>query len=390
MNTITLTEYKPCYIPRDQIPQEIIDYLKNNYKNKFRINLKYSKKGDQWEIVSQGWIGYIPINNDWNFHIKPKVHITNIFKMLEYAYNLKSFQFLDGLMTCDSLPDFYNRLATIFARLILKRTQKGLYSTYIKHSQTLSYVKGKIDVKTMLKHPWKPKLTCHYDNFTQDIEDNQILLWTIYVISRQEICQVNTRILIRKVYGALQGYVTLSPSTANDCINRKYNRLNEDYRCLHSLCRFFLENTTPSHKKGNHHSLPFLVNMNQLYEKFVAAWLKKHLPPHLGIKTQHRVEYNNFSFKIDLIIYNKNTNQNLYVLDTKYKTEITQSDIYQIITYTFEQNCNYAIIITPTIRNPINDKINNINIRSLNFFLDEDIEAAGNNFLEQLMSQNYI
>ena len=308
--------------------------------------------------------------------------------MLDYAYNLKSFQFLDGLMTCDSLPEFYKRLATIFAYRILNRIQKGLYSTYIKQSQGLTYVRGKIDIKTMSKHPWKPKLTCQYDHFTQDIEDNQILLWTIYIISRQEICQEKTRILIRKVYHTLQGYLTLSPFTANDCINRKYNRLNEDYYCLHSLCRFFLENTTPSHEKGNYNSLPFLVNMNQLYEKFIAAWLTQHLPPRLGIKTQHHVEYNSFTFKIDLIIYNKQTNQNLYVLDTKYKTEIKECDIYQIIAYTFEQNCNHAIIVIPTTNKPINDTMNNISIRSLNFSLDEDIDLSGSNFLKQLMTQN--
>ncbi len=267
MNTITLTEYQSYNIPRDQIPQEIIDEFKNNYKGKFKINLNYTTKGDEWEIISLGWVGYIPINNDWNFHIKPKVPISNIFKMLDYAYNLKSFQFLDGLMKCDSLPEFYNRLATIFAHRILNRIQKGFYSTYIKQSKKLSYVRGKISIKTMIKHPWKPKLTCQYDNFTQDIEDNQILLWTIYIISRQEICHKNTRILIRKVYHALQGYLTLSPFTANDCINRKYNRLNEDYQCLHSLCRFFLENTIPSHEKGNYHSLPFLLEFRLTSQK---------------------------------------------------------------------------------------------------------------------------
>ncbi|MDJ0507946.1 MAG: restriction endonuclease [Crocosphaera sp.] len=385
MNTINLIEYKPFNIARSQIPQEIIDQLKDKYNKKLNVEPKYTKQGDKWEITSQGWVGYIPINNDWNFHIKPKVPITNIFKMLEYAYNLKSFQFLDGLMTCDSLPEFYNRLATILAHRILNRIQKGLYSTYIKHSQALTYVKGKIDIKTMAKYPWKTKLTCHYDKFTQDIEDNQILLWTIYIISRQETCHENTRILMRKVYHALQGYLTLLPFTANDCINRKYNRFNQDYHCLHSLCRFFLDNTTPSHEQGNYNSLPFLVNMNQLYEKFVAAWLKIHLPSHLGIKTQHRVKYDNFSFKIDLIIYHQKTEQNLYVLDTKYKTEITQNDIYQIITYAFEQNCDHGILITPTIKNTVTDKIRNIYLRNIEFCLDKDIETAGNSFLQQLI-----
>ena len=130
--------------------------------------------------------------------------------------------------------------------------------------------------------------------------------------------------------------------------------------------------------------------MNQLYEKFVAAWLIQHLPPHLGIKTQHRVEYDSFSFKIDLIIYNKETQENLYVLDTKYKTKIKTSDIEQIIAYTFQQNCNHAIIIEPTNNKPINAKINNMSIRSLNFSLDKDIEVSGNKFLQQLITLNSV
>jgi 5-methylcytosine-specific restriction enzyme subunit McrC len=125
--------------------------------------------------------------------------------------------------------------------------------------------------------------------------------------------------------------------------------------------------------------------MNQLYEKFVAEWLRIHLPNHLEIKTQHRLEYNTFTLKIDLIIYDKQTHKNSYVLDTKYKTEITQSDIYQIITYAIAQKCNNAIIITPNTSNFLTDKIENIYIRSLNFSLQGDIEEAGNNFLKQLL-----
>jgi 5-methylcytosine-specific restriction enzyme subunit McrC len=46
---------------------------------------------------------------------------------------------------------------------------------------------------------------------------------------------------------------------------------------MHALCRFFLECRGPGHETGDRKMIPFLVNMNNLYELFVARWLEKNL-----------------------------------------------------------------------------------------------------------------
>jgi 5-methylcytosine-specific restriction enzyme subunit McrC len=107
-------------------------------------------------------LGYIPVNSDFALKINPKVPIKNLFGMLEYAYNLKSFQFLDGLINCDSVEDFYNKFAYILAEKIIERCRKGLYRSYVPKTEKLTYVRGRVNVQEMIKKPWDIKLQCEY------------------------------------------------------------------------------------------------------------------------------------------------------------------------------------------------------------------------------------
>jgi len=61
-------------------------------------------------------------------------------------------------------------------------------------------------------------------------------------------------------------------------MGRRYIRQNADYATLHALCRFFLEQAGPTHELGRHRMLPFVVEMAALFERFVVAWLRVHLP----------------------------------------------------------------------------------------------------------------
>jgi 5-methylcytosine-specific restriction enzyme subunit McrC len=71
--------------------------------------------------------------------------------------------------------------------------------------------------------------------------------------------------------------------------------------------------------------IPFLVNMSQLYERFVALWLKAHQEKALkrqalDIQSQERVylgQNQALYFDIDLVIYDTATGIAKYVLDTK-------------------------------------------------------------------------
>ncbi len=384
MKIIELTEYKTKIIPRQD---EIIDLIQTKYYKQIELNIIRKNGQDKMSLTSQGWVGFIPLNSNFAIKINPKVSIKNLFAMLNYALNLKSFHFLDGIANCESLTDFCDRFAISLTEKIINRTKKGLYTTYINRENELTTIKGKINLKKLIQKPYNIKLNCQYQDQTNDIEENQILLWTLNCLSRSKMFNQNIHSRIRKAYHALQYSITLKQFQPQECIKRKYNRLNQDYEIMHIICYFFLQHLSPSHHQGNDNTLPFLVNMAQLYEQFVAQWLKQNLPSEFKLKIHEGIKINeDLKFNIDLVIYNKKTDQACYVLDTKYKTEFKHPDFHQIVSYATQKHCKNAILIYPNIEKSLNVTTGQINIRSLNFALDTDLETTGNNFLNDLFN----
>ncbi|MBE9160749.1 McrC family protein [Tychonema sp. LEGE 06208] len=384
---IELTEYQLATFERDFIPESVGDKIYQNYGKEIDIEFPNRKTKDKWELKSKGRVGNIPITPDFHIAIRPKVPINNLFGMLEYAYNLK-IKFPQGSIQCQSLKQIYERLANILAQKILERCRKGLYRDYLSKTERLAYIRGRVDLRSALQKPWDVKLKCHYHEQTGDIEDNQILAWTLFMIGRSGVCGETVSSTVRKAFHALQGFVTLKHFKSEACIDRNYHRLNQDYQLLHALCRFFLDNTGPSHEKGDREMLPFLIDMAKLYEQFVAEWLKANTPTGFFVKKKHTVTHDqNYCDKIDLILRDIETNEILYVLDTKYKNpdQVASSDRHQIVAYANAVNCKNAILIYPQdLKQPLNNKIGDIRVRSLTFSLDGDLNEAGKTFLTSL------
>jgi 5-methylcytosine-specific restriction enzyme subunit McrC len=388
---IRLEEYVPAYYPPAKIPHAIGEMLYRNYRAQVTVDFPSPKTDDQWRLIAQGWVGYIPLTPELGFALEPKVELSNIFRMLEYAYRLKSFRFLEGLIGCQSLKEFYEELASILSHRVLDRGRKGFYRAYLPEAERLPYVRGRLEVRQLVQTPWDVKLQCHYEEHTSDIEENQILAWTLWHVARSGMCTERVLPTVRQAYRALQGFVTLVPFSPQACIGRLYNRLNQDYQPLHALSRFFLEHSGPSHEIGDRTMLPFLVNMERLFELFVAEWLKVRLPKDLELKAQEKVDIDRTStlhFDIDLVLYDA-TGTARCVLDTKYKTPSAPapSDIAQAMAYAEVKGCREAVLVYPaSLDKPLDQHIGNIHVRSLTFSLDGDLEFAGQAFVRSLLA----
>jgi 5-methylcytosine-specific restriction enzyme subunit McrC len=389
---IELTEHQPKRFERDELNTEIAELIWKNYKNLIDVDFPSIKTQGKTQLTPKGWVGQIPLTPELQIYIKPKVPISNLFGMLEYAYNLKIFKIFDNQFTeCQTVDDFYSRLAAFLAHKILARTRQGLYRTYIPVNRHLSAIRGRIEMRETLKKPWNVKLKCHYDEHTADIEDNQILLWTLYVIGRSGLCSATVSSSIRKAYHVLNGLVSQGSFKAEDCVKRSYNRLNQDYQIMHALCRFFLDNCGASHQVGNYTMFSFVVNMPNLYELFVAEWLKLNLPPDLSVRIQSKL---NIGFIIDLEIYEIQTGKTVYILDTKYKVPQNSSssdDKIQVVAYAASKICSEAVLVYPKpLINPLNKPSgdSNIRVRSLTFSIDGDLEQAGKTFLNRLFERS--
>ena len=391
--TAELVEYEAKLFPRGRI-DELEQLLVEHYREQIDVEAPGYRTGGQWRLMARGWAGYIPLTADFGLRLTPKVEIGNLLGMLEYAYRLQSFRFLADLIGCQTLEDYYERLVNVLAKRVLDRGRKGFYRDYLSQAEQLPYVRGRLDVARSAVQPWSVQPHCHYQEHTADIEENQLLAWTLWDITRRGICTERVLPTVRQAYRSLQGLASLQPFSPTACTGRRYNRLNEDYHPLHALCRFFLEQTGPSHRQGDRQVLPFLVNMESLFELFVAEWLKAHLPPRWAIKAQERYQIgdsNGPRFDIDLVLYDTELGRVHSILDTKYKAPDTPSaaDISQVVAYAKAKDCDEAVLIYPTLlSSPLDAFVGEkqkIHVRSLVFALDGDLEAAGQRFVGALL-----
>ena len=348
-----------------------------------------------YKIKSKGWVGYIPIDKENIISIKPKAPLKNIFGMLEYAYKLKSLNFLEGSVPLDNLNELFEELAALLCKQIISRLKKGLYGDYINREEDTNFVRGRINITETIKNfnNGFPKVNCNFQEHLTDLEDNQILLWTVYVLSRTKLEKERVRKLVKQAYRGLIQRVSLDRKTAINCMNRLYHRMNIDYKPMHILCRFFLENIGPSIGGEKKDFIPFVLNMPHLFENFVAEWLKQHSPEHISVIDQHKVNLNpdgSLSFRIDIVLRDTLTNKTLCVLDTKYKINESpnESDIAQITAYAAEQKCNHGFLIYPSSNVQETSAFpGDIKINTIIFDISKNIDEAGSNFLNSLLNK---
>lgn len=390
---IELTEQTSQIFPFHTLSFEEGSLIYNLYdKDVGKLNIEFPtpKTDNKWKLTAQGWVRHIPVNSDLVIILNPKVSLSNLFRALEYAYRLpkQSFCFfLKNWTLCESLNDFYGSLAKYLSFLILLRGKRGFYSAYEKKQEELSCIRGKIDIRKAATAPWKIKFDCEYQENTIDNFDNQILVWTLNCIARNPLCNDEILHTVKKAYRTLAGSVSITKLFPCEFSHHLYNRLNQDYQQYHAICRFFLENSGPSHKIGSHNMLPFLIEMPRLYQLFVSEWLKEHLPKGITLKSLERISTGKegVRFEIDLVLYNQK-GKTLCVLDTKYKKEWNQSDINQIRTYAGVKQCNYAVLIYPeSPSRQLNTFIGRVKVQSLTFSLDGDFEKTGEIFLNELL-----
>jgi 5-methylcytosine-specific restriction enzyme subunit McrC len=212
---VELTEYIPRKFEREEIDDAIAETLWRKYDTQVAVDFPSPKTGGKWKLTSQGWVGHIPLTPEFHLTLRPKVPLKNLFGMLEYAYQLKSFRFIEGLIDCESLEDFYSQLAYLLARRILDRGRKGFYRAYVPKTGQLAYIRGRLNMRQAIQKPWDVKLRCHYEEHSGDIEDNQILAWTLFIIGRSGLCSERVSPIVRQGYHTLQGFVTVQPKSTN-------------------------------------------------------------------------------------------------------------------------------------------------------------------------------
>lgn len=391
--TIVLSEYQTNIVPQGELEEAVAHRLWQACSRLVTIEFPTPKTHGQWQLTALGWVGMVPLTSNLTLVLEPKVPIAHLLQMIEIAFGLQDLQLLRGLVDGASIADLYEGLALLLARGISKQCRRGLYRPYERCEATSPFVRGRLQIDELIRQPTPSEPPCVYHEQRVDVVDNQILRWTLLWMLKSELWQGQgesaLRRTLRQALRALHGVTTPRPFTAADCRGRHYSRLNEAYAQLHALCAFFLEASSPSHLPGENESVPFVINMAQLYEQFVAAWLQQHLPDEWQLQIQERHPLDGrLHFAIDLVLYDRAQAQPLAVLDTKYKVPEQgpdTADIAQVVAYAAAKGVSEALLIYPqSLHNPLDATVGGVHVRTIAFQLDINLDSAGQQVLREL------
>ncbi len=390
---IVLPEYEERSFSRQELPDDVGERLWREFGSspgkRIEVEFPSPKTDGKWRLKNLGYVGLVPLGRDRVLSLQPKVPITNVFRMLEYAYRLDVFRGPEDVVGARSMQEIYESLARVLARRVRDRGRKGLHRMYVGREEWLAVVRGRLDLRRLAHRGPDPRLHCRYEEHTPDHDDNRILLDALDRVLRSGICRDQARREARDAHRLLRGVVALAVFTERDIVGRDYNRLNHDYRGMHALARFFITHTGPTQRAGGEAMMPFLVDMAQLFEKFVAAWLAEHLPPVLRVQAQESGSYDpegEIGYRIDLVLYDP-ARRPAAVLDTKYKSSSVpvSDDVAQVVSYAMKKGSANAMLVYPHAVDELHEfMVGGVRVRAVGFPLDRDLERGGANFISRL------
>ncbi len=393
MHTVELVEEEATQIPENAMDKRAVLRLHQEYNKQIHIQFPSLPTPDHYILRSRGYIGQIAMAAECVLHIRPKVGLRNLFGMVEYAYQLSSFQLFDQATSCGTLGEFIEHLIAVLLGKVRVRAHRGLFRDYVEKEEDLAYLRGRFiaDFSQTTTRAHRLGLRCRFQEQTTNLPDNQILAWTLHCLRRFPLQRPDLKHMIYQVFRQLSGAVDLRYIRPEDCLDRSYHRLNQDYEPMHALCRFFLEHSGPSLAMGDRKFMAFLVYMPALFESFIAEWLRAHLGGALALSSQYRVPLDGserLEFRIDLVLNEASSGKVLAVMDTKYKrVEVPdEADIQQVVAYAVRMGTSRAILIYPsTFTRMLTLQVGNVRVQTLVFDLDGDLNESGELFKKQLL-----
>ncbi len=206
------------------------------------------------------------------------IRIHNIYYMLAYAFQTLREQ---GYRSVAS-EDFKNvaeLLAAILARGVNRLVKRGLGKEYVSLTEPTSTIRGKIDVSETVKTLAleRKQAICSYDVFSVNSYMNRIVKSTILRLLRADIAKIRKKEL-RKL---LAFFINVDEIELHSVDwNVQYNRNNQDYRLLISICYLVAKGLLQTQSTGSLKVMDFLdeQRMHRLYEKFILEYYRKEFP----------------------------------------------------------------------------------------------------------------
>lgn len=207
------------------------------------------------------------------------IPIKNIFYILCYAWNV--LPIMDDVKVArEDVKDAYNLLASVFIYGIRKLIRSGFHRSYIQKQNTLTTIRGKIDIQQSIKNLSfiHQKLVCSFDEYSANDVFNQILKYTLISLLKNSTIEKNLRKEVGKLLTFFHDVDSIPPTRAN-CKKLVFNRNNIIYRLLISIAVMIYEHTFVNEQDGKYIFKDFFSEkyMHKVFESFILNFYISHL-----------------------------------------------------------------------------------------------------------------
>lgn len=203
------------------------------------------------------------------------IPIQNVYYMLSYAFQVLNEQSYKNIAT-EQFQNTAELMAAILEKGIALQLKRGLGKEYIPQMEALSSLRGKIDIAESIKTQlmMRKQLICIYDEFSVNSTMNRIIKSTVELLLCSNISKQRKKNLRKlMVYFGEVDFIDLH--TVN--WNVQYNRNNQTYRMLISICYLVVKGLLQTQSDGSKKLMDFLdeQRMCRLYEKFILEYYRK-------------------------------------------------------------------------------------------------------------------
>ena len=206
--------------------------------------------------------------------------INNIYHMLSYAFQILTQDTYDEV-AIESFDEMYDLLAAILAKGIGIQLKQGLYREYINRQEELSVLRGKINMSGTIKNQLVHKrvLTCDFDDLSENNLFNQIIKTTVILLMKNAKLKTEYKDDLKKKMLFFSNVDIVEPSSIR-WSSIRFQRNNQTYRMLISICQLILEGMLMTTDTGEYRLASFVdeQRMCRLYEKFILEYYNRHYP----------------------------------------------------------------------------------------------------------------
>jgi 5-methylcytosine-specific restriction enzyme subunit McrC len=336
------------------------------------------------QIRANNYVGFIQ-NGDEIIEIYPKVfrHLPNIEDKKElmlrhifywFGYCRKwRFPFNQASLDTIDIEEFPELIINLIANQFLETVSNQPLTMYQQLEEPLLTPRGSINFKryisNSLSHGNFQNIECDYEPYLFDNRVNRIIKYCSRLLLKQTKFTENIRMLQEVIF--IMDEVDDLPCSVHDIDKVSLNSFFIEYSTLMDSCRLILNQQLYSSNTYDLSQWCLLFPMEYIFEDFFAGFLEDKFHKQYKVEYQKSNEYlsNNpkvFNMQHDIFLTTKDGTNRKIIIDTKYKLRdnnfksdlkkgVSQTDLYQMVSYAFKRGCTDIILVYPNLTENINE-----------------------------------